>query len=94
MSSTIFGKSMFRTPVVNPYENISTGSYSLPVGERITVLKKLIVDYQSELDKLTLDRPLPSPTPRMLNTHTSLKNAYEEMLSISKLVGVELSTGI
>ncbi len=71
----------------NPYAS----TQQTCTNDRVTVLQKNIEQMQSELDKLTLDKPLPSPTQRMLNTHESLKNAYEEMLSISKLVGVKLS---
>jgi hypothetical protein len=56
--------------------------------QRIKELQNSIAKASLELETLLLDDPAVGPTGRELNTHESLKNAWNEYKSIRKLLGL------
>jgi len=66
----------------NPLNGADLNAYSAAeIAEMMNVLNQVY-------EQKTLDTPLWSPTKRQLNKHESLKNAYEELMVIKKLVGI------
>lgn len=65
----------------NPFSNQATRE------SKVKALRSEMDRLQRELERITLDEPLESPTQRMLNNHEALKNAWEEMMVIWKLIG-------
>jgi hypothetical protein len=67
------------------------GNYNRQQGltkqEAIEQLTRQIESLNAQLEKLTLDDPLPSPTQRQLNANPALQNAWNEFNVIWKLTG-------
>ena len=55
--------------------------------DRIDYLKLQILNLNKDLERLTLDDPLPSPTQRQLNNSPALQHAWDELNVIWKLAG-------
>lgn len=55
---------------------------------RIKELQIVISKMTTELEKLLLDDPMRGPTGRELNQHESLKNAWNEYLTVRQLLGL------
>ena len=55
--------------------------------EAIDQIANQIISLTAQLEKLTLDDPLPSPTQRQLNNSEALQNAWLEFNTVWKLTG-------
>ena len=71
----------------NAYPYNDRNGQQLSKQERIDNLTEQINSLNMQLEKLTLDDPLPSPTQRQLNSNPALANAWSEFNVIWKLTG-------